>query len=520
MRAERLFRVLGLADAALVEEALEVRRRRTAWKRWGALAACLGLVAGLGFGWLVSGGFRGYGMSGATSGGSGGDGVAPGNGYGGVEEGTAFLSYAGPVLPLTAVEDPAGLTAEREVFWDFALGAYSDGEPRQWGAEVTDLYILRNETEKDVTVTALYPFAGSFSELRERLPAVAVDGESLEPTLFAGPYSGGFQSTFGAETPDTMNLETLNSWTEYKALLESGAYLEQALGAYPALDVLATVYEFSDFEAPHEAWQAATQAVSFDISPERTTVFTYGFNGMESDGSFRRYSYFVPNGMRNEAKMKLLIVLGEDLENYTLQGYQDGGCEEGEEIGGVSCSVTRRETTLEEALELVCRDFLAWHGEDWVFEEGPVTFPMYRGAVTELLVQYGLLSGAPVDRYRDGRLDDILGETLSHDRVLYFRFPVTVPAGGSVKVECAFWKAPSYDFGCSGSEQVGLQGYDLTTRLGSSLIFTRQRATLVNAEGVEITGQNYGFDLEGGISSVELDLEQEHYYLEIRPRGR
>ena len=90
MRAERLFRVLGLADAALVEEALEVRRRRTAWKRWGALAACLGLVAGLGFGWLVSGGFRGYGMSGATSGGSGGDGVAPGNGYGGVEEGTAF----------------------------------------------------------------------------------------------------------------------------------------------------------------------------------------------------------------------------------------------------------------------------------------------------------------------------------------------------------------------------------------------------------------------------------------------
>ena len=46
MRAERLFRVLGLADPALVEEALEVRRRR-AWKRWAAMAACLALAAGL-----------------------------------------------------------------------------------------------------------------------------------------------------------------------------------------------------------------------------------------------------------------------------------------------------------------------------------------------------------------------------------------------------------------------------------------------------------------------------------------
>ena len=80
------------------------------------------------------------------------------------------------------------------------------------------------------------------------------------------------------------------------------------------------------------------------------------------------------------------------------------------------------------------------------------------------------------------------------------------------------WKEPSYDFGCSGSENVGLQGYDLTTRLGSSLEFTGQRAALVNAEHVEITGQDYGFDLENGVSSVELDLERERYYLEIRPR--
>ena len=38
MRAERLFRALGLVDPALVEEALTARRRAVPWRRWGAEA--------------------------------------------------------------------------------------------------------------------------------------------------------------------------------------------------------------------------------------------------------------------------------------------------------------------------------------------------------------------------------------------------------------------------------------------------------------------------------------------------
>ena len=524
MRAERLFRALGLVDAALVEEALVVRRRLP-WRRWAAMAACLAVVISLGLGWRITGGFRGFGAGGADSGSAGGaptgssagDPAGPGGDVfdGGINDGAAFLSYAGPVMPLTAGEDPAGLTAERRVTWDFAPGAYPDGEPRQWGAEVTDAYVLSNGGETEITVTALYPFAGSFSELA--LPGVTVDGEAVEPALYAGAYSGGFQSTYGAETPDTSNLEPLNSWRGYRALLESGAYRERAMGEDPALEIPVTVYEFSDFAAPHGEYRAATQAVSFDIDPERTTVLSYGFNGMEWEGNFRRYSYFVPDGMRNESEVKLLAVLGEDLGDYVLQGYPDGGCGRGEEIDGVSCSVTRREMTLEAVLDWVCRDSLERYGEDWVSEDGPVNFSMYRRAAAELLVRYGPLSGSPMDRYADGRLDDLLMETLGQERVLYLSFPVTVPAGGSVEVECAFWKAPSYDFGGSGSENEGLQGYDLVTGLGSSLVFTRQSAGLVNLENVELAGQNFGFEPEDGVSSVELDLEQEHYYLEIRP---
>ena len=529
MRAERLFRVLGLADPALVEEALEAPRRRVDRRRWAALAACLALVVGLGFGWRLTGGFGSYGAT--SGGGSGADagGVSnetptgtgeSGGGDGGIEDGITFMYYAGPVFPLTTREDPAALTAERTVTWDFAPGTNRHGEVRQWGARVTDAYVLRNSTEEDVTVTALYPFAGTLDNAALTRPGVTVDGQPAETVLYAGPYSGGFEPTVGAEIPDTMNLRTLNSWKEYRALLEDGRYLEQTLGAYPVLDTPVTVYEFSDFAAPHETWHAATQAVSFAIDEDATRILTYGFNGCEWDEGFRRYSYFVPDGKRNEPDLKMLVVLGEDIGEYDLQGYQDGGCDPGEEIEGVSCAVTRRETTLDAVLDQLCLYYQERYTQSRAKDQDNafdvISQEMYRGAVAELLSQYGVLSGAPMDRYMDGRLDEVLAETLSHSRVLYLAFPVSVPAGGSVSVDCEAWKEPSFDYGCSGSENVGLQGYDLVTALGSRLEFTAQRAALVNAETLEIAGQNFGFDPGNGVTDVELDPAQEHYYLEIR----
>lgn len=539
MSAERLFRVLGLVSPDLIDEALPGRKaaRPFPWRRWAAAAACLALVCALGLGWLVTGGFQGFGSMGSSGADSGGSPVAgeagpsadpgsseePGSSAGGVglEDGITFMSYAGPVFPLTTAEDSAGLTAERCVTWDFAPGTNSHGEFRQWGATVTDDYVLHNPTDADVQVTALYPFAGDFNSLAELRPGVAVNGESVETTLYAGPYSGGFQSTFGAELPDTMNLDTINSWQEYKALLESGTYLSQALGDYPVLDIPVTVYEFTNFAAPHERYQAATQAVSFSIDESATQILTCGFNGGEWDEGFRRYSYFVPDGRRNEPELKVLAVLGQDIGSYTLQGYQDGGCDAGEEIDGVSCTVTRSETTMDALLDRLCRAYVAQYAQGRAVDQDnafdAVSFHMYRGAVAELLTQYGLLSPAPADRYGDGRLDDILSETLSHSRVLYLAFPVTVPAGGSATVQCTLWKPPSYDFECSGSEHAGLQGYDLVTHLGSTLEFTRRSAALVNLAGMEITGQNFGFDPAKGIAAVDLDPEREHYFLELRP---
>lgn len=527
MSGERLFRILGLVDDDLIEEAdaassAGASKRRAPPRRILGAAACLAVICGLGI-WFHSGS---GGMNGELIGGA--DGTAPGSsgsGGSGHDGGTVFASYAGPAFPLTAEEAPEGLTAERALAWDFAPGAYADGEPRQWGAQVTDAYILSNSTEEDITLAALYPFAGSFDALAQIRPSVTVDGAEAETALCAGPFSGGLQDTEGRRDPpgeEAWNLYYLNSWEDYRTLLQSGSYQAQALADYPTLDTPVTVYQFTDFAAPHEQYQAATQAVSFTIDESATEILSFGFNGCSWDEStgYRRYSYFVPDGIRREPETKALIVLGDDIGDYTLQGYKDGGCEAGEEIDGVSCTVVRRETTLDEVLDLLCREYRTFYsrtaGQENVFDTLP--FEMYRGAVSEFMLQYTALSGAPRQRYSDGRLDEILQETLFLQRVLYLRFSVTVPAGESVTVSCSLWKAPSYDFHCSGSENAGLQGYDLVARLGSSLSFTRQSAALENTEDIEIVRQNLGFDLQNGVTSVELDPDLEHFYLEIRVR--
>ena len=535
MKGERLFQILGLIDEDLIEEAdsaspaAAAKRRGPGFRRLAA--ACAALVCVSGAVWMLRDGLHMGGASMSAPGetaGDGGSGIAhdtePLS-----AEGTTFMSYAGPVFPLTLTEEPQGLTAERTTTWDFAPDAREDGSLRQWGSGVTDSYLLVNHTTGEIVAMACYPVAGSLADLPEDRPTVTVNGVEQELTLQAGAYAGGFTDA-GLDDGSTWNLYFPDSWTDYKTLLEDGSYLASALGDVPVLDIPVTVYEFSDYVLPENAPDAATQAMEFTIDPEQTTVLTYGINGMSWDenGIWRQYSYFVPNGIQREPEHKLLVVLGEDIGDYTIEGYKDVGCDGGEEVDGIGCTVTRYETTLDAVVEDLCRRYQESYAQQWRQDRGTetglfdlVSLELFRDKAAELMTQYGMLAGeAMTDRYSDGRLGAIISETLTQERVLYWTFPITIPAGGSVEVTASFEKEPSFDFGCSGSENVGLQGYDFVTRLGSSLEFTQQTAALTNTETIEITGQNFGFDLENGVTEVRLDPEQEHYYLEIRPRGQ
>ena len=531
MKAQRLFQVLGLIDEDLIDEAWTYApaakkpplTRRMPWLRGTAVAACCVLVCTFGFFYLVTGGFRGMGSYAETAApetagdsadaGSATSEEAESNSSGG--SAPNFLSYAGPVLPLTTLESDTGLTAERALTFDFTPGTDDDGSPRQWGAQVTDHYVLTNPTEADVTVTALYPVTGSFASLGSMAPQLTVNGSPAEAILYGSSYAG----TFGDENDrdgSTHNLAGPYSWEDYAALVSDEGYLTDALGDGPDLSTPVIVYRFSDFSAPHETYRAATQAVEFTIDESTSTILSYGFNGLSLDAQtgWRRYDYFVPDGIRKESNLKVLVVLGEDISSYTLQGYSNGACETA--IDGVTCTVTRQETTLEDVLQELCRTELAQYTDQTQWPELsqlPLELPVK--AAAELLTEYGPLSDAPMDRYTDGRLDDLLNEALFMDRVLYLAVPVTIPAGGSTELSVTFWKEPSYDFAGSGTGREGLQDFGVLTTAGSNLDFSSQTAALVNGSGVEIWEDDFGLVPEG--DAVSLDLSQAYYHLTVRP---
>ena len=119
-------RVAGLAGTP-------ARRRRL--RPWMGVCACLAVL-------LLGGTLLLPRLGGSSAGG------------GGHAGGSIFQSYAGPVFPLTTLED-AGLTARRTITLDFA--PWGDGHTTD--IDVTDSYVLTNPTDTDQSVTLVGPGA-------------------------------------------------------------------------------------------------------------------------------------------------------------------------------------------------------------------------------------------------------------------------------------------------------------------------------------------------------------------------
>ena len=184
MKALRLFKALSMVDEDLVEEAWAYRppaRKRRPALYGLAAAACCTLFCAFGFFYLVTGGFHGFGSAAPEE--SPAESTAEGaevsedvadNG----SDSVSYLSYAGPVLPLTVLEQDTSVTAAREVTWDVSSDA---GQARY-----EDAYTLTNPTAQAITVTALYPFAGNFRNLSNQQPTLTVDGETVTVQLHPG----------------------------------------------------------------------------------------------------------------------------------------------------------------------------------------------------------------------------------------------------------------------------------------------------------------------------------------------
>ena len=410
---------------------------------------------------------------------------------------TDFMSCAGPVFPLTLEKAAPELSADREVLLDCAPYA----EENTAAITVTDRYTLRNSSDEDCTVTVLFPFVSSLSDLDLLRPSLTADGAAVRSTLYPGAFPGWFgpASAEPELAEERWNIRHAESWTEYQTLL-TGSYQADALA--PKTLPEQTIYVYSFTASGETTANAATLAITVDADPEKTTILTYGINGYGQDEATGQpqYSYFTNE---HRQSLHLLAVLGQDLTGCAMQGYTDGSCEQGKELDTLEGTVTRTELPLAELLRQIAAAQL---GADASADE----VKRLAAAAAELLTQYGICSATPAERYSEGRLDDLLQDAETVQRVCYAAAEITIPAGGTVCVEAVFRKPHSFDFFGFYNELV--DGYGIMTT-GSALTLQNQTARLDTHGLVTIYGQNFEFDGQG--NAVPLSAQTEYYYLNL-----
>jgi len=285
------------------------------------------------------------------------------------------------------------------------------------------------------------------------------------------------------------------------------------------LNQTVTVYEFTNARTDNTTAIAPTLAASFDLDYDQTTVLSYGFNGGEFnfENGFMRQSFFVPN---ETGQKQYLIILGDDVENFVIQGYKDGGCKKGDEID-VTANVQRYETVLSDIFRYLLENNIQQ------YEHRNFDMEMFYNAAAELF-DYAMTEEVTAQNrhsrhqifFGTGTLEDAFSYTFTRDRVFYLTADITIPAGESVALNVEMIKAGSYDFYMKGGENIGVYGYDIMTNLDSGFTFDSMTTEILGIEDINIVRQNFDFDCENGIVDVPLDSDIPHYYIEINQAAR
>ena len=469
---ERLLYALNDIDDGLIAEAGE-KPKGFSWRPLAALAACAALVAG-----LIGGSFGG-GMS---------DGGA---------EGLNYDVYAGPVMPLSLMEPVEGLTAERDVTYDFSYYSETSHDIIRIHTDVTDAYTIHNTTDRDMTVEAVYPFKAKLQDKEWLIPRIAVDGAQVGTVLTAGA--------------DLRGDSHMDSGEKLIAMLSDGGYFAEAFGGLPDMNIPCTVYHVQIKDYDGEVGELITLKFGFQADLERTKVLLYSMSSLKYEEKDSRFSTHLDLVDREG----YVIFVGQDIADYTLQGYLTAECKQGDEVDGFDVDVSRTETTLG-AWMAADIDWPSWwkfynDGRDLVIANCLTNADVMHHACDQLL------GDSHINPMEDGQivfLDDVISAAVYADRMMYLTFPVTVPAGGTVTVTAQQVK-PSSTSHMNQSED-DHDGYDLMTTLGTVLPITEQTVRAVNIEGAELVDNSFGFDWAKGITEAELDPNVQHYWMKVK----
>ena len=449
------------------------------------------------------------------------------------ESSIQFMSYAGPIMPLTSTAE--GLSAGRTVTLDFSpwepvwhdidsmLAELPESERENARAEYEELYpdggywsestdiIVRDSyvlSGAEGHTVLVYPFISSFSELAGDMPSLTLDGRPLYGALYAGDLAGYYAGDTGGGFDYGSGID---SWDSLSAVLASGGYMAAALeNDMSFAETPVTVYRVEDISAPPESEEAQnpTLELSFTVDADSTTVWSWGFNGGSWDFETGEMSRNFSTSHDRDGG-HCLIVIGGDISEPDVTGYRTGDCSEGNELAGVTASVTREETTMGEILREAFDSYMEnYFGVEYGGADGFDRELLYSVSLRTLALYYE--TGAEI--YED--VGSLFGAIAAYDRVFYLVCDVDLSAGGVFTAELV--KEASFDYQCAHTENQGLSGYELAADLGSNIDMLSLTARLENFENCTISGGNFGFDPENGVFETELDPSVDLYHLEVR----
>ena len=405
-----------------------------------------------------------------------------------------FSYYAGPVLPMTSLNGAEGLAVSRKVDFDFSPYAEEKNYSNlgKSGARITDAYKLTNITGETVETTLVYGFQGQFIDYAEEFPTITVDGETVQPELRPSVDPG---STIWR----AWNFEN------YSQIQAEGDFLSVALAEPELAEVPVTVYHFTDLAyTGREVAGFPMLVVTFDLD-ENTSMWVdkTASIGTVEDSDRHRLMFPVDWGEG------WILTMGGTPTNMEFGGNRDYNINEKSAIDGVEYKLEVYEADLLSVLEQLAGNYDFWELESGYPNPGMVTPEILLDGALKQIDQLDWLESENRVRY----ISDLFHNAVTDHRMMYLVFPVTVPAGQTVRVEAGYIQEPSYDI--SGPKEKR-EGYDLATKLGSNLNFTELSASISNIARIKIGEQNFGFDPENGITAVNLDLAIARYFLEIR----
>ena len=398
-----------------------------------------------------------------------------------------FSFYSGPVLPLSSLSGGEHVTVRRDVTLDFGIylkeKEYSSASER---VGVTDTYTLTNAANDTASVELVWGFETRFSG---EMPTITVDGEPAEAAVWAAVDTDG-------------KVRSAGSFSAYRNARTENDFLGTAMAEAPVWDVPVKVYHF--YNMAYEGEEANPPSLDISYSYGKTTnlwVRTYSTTGYDRESHHLTFS---------TGEDAWIYVIGDDLVDMSVCGSRvhTQGIFQATEVEGLTYELEIYESTFMECLWEAARDYVY----DWEEDPGPgvelVTPEMLYDGVMKRIVDSVYQQPGGVRS-----MDSLFGGIYSGTGMIYWVFPVEIPAGGSVTVSGTYVKESSWN---SANQR---HGYDVATTLGSSLNIPEQTVTLVNAQLITIVrdgeSQNFGFDLENGVTTVTLDPATERYFLDV-----